>query len=204
MGVDLGILEFIQTYLQCDLLDSVMPFITKLGDGGILWICSALLLLGFPKTRKTGAAMMVSLGLEVICCNLLLKPFVARPRPCDVNPAMELLIPRPEGFSFPSGHTGASFAAASALLFGRNRLGIPAFVLASLIGFSRLYLYVHYPTDVFAGALLGIMLGWLGNILVISIGEKVHGGMRCFYEKGTKRKNCGTKKEKERDTGRAG
>lgn len=177
MSIDLGILEFIQTYLRCDLLDSVMPFITKLGDGGILWICSALLLIGFPKTRKAGIVMMVSLALEVLCCNVLLKPLVARPRPCDINPTVQLLIPRPEGFSFPSGHTGASFAAASALFFGENKLGVPALAVAALIGFSRLYLYVHYPTDVFAGALLGIMLGWLGNMLVISVGERVHGNL---------------------------
>lgn len=174
MRIDLGILEFIQTYLRCDLLDGVMPVITRLGDGGILWICSSLLLLVFPKTRKAGAAMAVSLGLEVLCCNVLLKPLVARPRPCDIDPTVELLIPHPEGYSFPSGHTGASFAAASALFFGKNRFQIPALILAALIGFSRLYLYVHYPTDVLAGALVGIMLGWLGNMLVISIGEKLH------------------------------
>lgn len=166
MGMDLGILELIQTHLRCGLLDMAMPLVTRLGDGGILWICCSLLLLIFPKTRKAGAAMAVSLGLEALCCNVLLKPFAARIRPCDVNPAMQLLIPHPEGFSFPSGHTGASFAAASALHFGGSRFGIPAFALAALIGFSRLYLYVHYPSDVLAGALLGIMLGWLGNILV--------------------------------------
>lgn len=175
MKIDLGILNLIQTCLRCDVLDLVMPVVTRLGDGGILWICSSLFLLVFPKTRRAGAAMAVSLGLEVLCCNVLLKPLVARPRPCDVNLTMQLLIPRPDGFSFPSGHTGASFAAASSLFFGKNRFRIPALVMAALIGFSRLYLYVHYPTDVFAGALVGIMLGWLGNMLAASIGEKLHG-----------------------------
>lgn len=175
MKIDLGMLEFIQTYLRCDLLDKVMPFITKLGDGGILWICIALLLLMFPRTRKAGAAMAVSLGLEVICCNVFLKPLVARPRPCDIDQTVRLLIPHPEGYSFPSGHTSASFAAASALFFDKNRFRVPALALAALIGFSRLYLYVHYPTDVLAGALVGIMIGWLGNMLVTSIGEKLHG-----------------------------
>lgn len=111
--------------------------------------------------------MAVSLGLEALCCNVILKPFVARIRPCDINLSVELFIPHPKGFSFPSGHTGASFAAASALFFNRKRLGILALILAALIGFSRLYLYVHYPTDVLAGALLGIMFGWIGNRLVI-------------------------------------
>lgn len=175
MKIELGILDFIQSYLRCDLLDTVMPLVTKLGDGGILWIACSLLLLVFPKTRRAGAAMAVSLGMEVLCCNVLLKPFVGRIRPCDVNEAVQLLIPHPGGFSFPSGHTGSSFAAASALFFGRSRLGIPAFLLAAVIGFSRLYLYVHYPTDVFAGALIGIMLGWLGNMLVRAAEKKLHG-----------------------------
>lgn len=175
MRIDIGILEFIQTYLRCDLLDMAMPLITRLGDGGILWICISVLLLISPRTRKVGTAMAVSLGFEVLCCNVILKPFVARLRPCDINSTVQLLIPHPEGFSFPSGHTGASFAAASALFFSRGKFRIPALMMAALIGFSRLYLYVHYPSDVLAGALLGIMLGWLGNILVSSIGEKLHG-----------------------------
>lgn len=174
MKIDMAILDFVQTSLRCDFLDMAMPFLTRLGDGGILWVACSLLLSIFPKTRKVGIVMATSLVLEVLCCNLLLKPFVARLRPCDVNTAVQLLIPRPDGFSFPSGHTGASFAAAAALFFGKNRMGAAAFVLAALIGFSRIYLYVHYPSDVLAGALLGIMLGWLGNVLVKTAEEKWH------------------------------
>lgn len=108
---------------------------------------------------------MAALALEVLCCNLILKPFVARIRPCDINTAVQLLVPRPDDFSFPSGHTGAFFSASSALYFSRSRLRFPALVLAVLIGFSRLYLYVHYPTDVLAGAVLGALLGWAGCAL---------------------------------------
>lgn len=172
MRIEMAILDFVQTCLRCDFLDMAMPLITALGNGGILWVICSLILVLFPKTRKAGIAMAVSLVLEVICCNVLLKPVVARLRPCDADTAVQLLIPHPEGFSFPSGHTGASFAAAAALFFGKNRMGVPAFIMAALIGFSRIYLYVHYPTDVLAGALLGIMLGWFGNILVKSAGEK--------------------------------
>lgn len=168
----MAILDFVQTYLRCDFLDMAMPIITWLGNGGILWIICSLLLTAYPRTRRVGIAMAVSLVLEVLCCNVVLKPFVARVRPCDVNTTVRLLIPHPEGFSFPSGHTGASFAAAAALFFGKTRMGVPAFIMAALIGFSRIYLYVHYPTDVLAGALLGIMLGWLGNVLVKMVGEK--------------------------------
>lgn len=175
MNFELGILDFIQSHLRSDVLDFIMPLITKLGNGGILWICLSLILILFRKTRKTGIAMAVSLVLEVLCCNIILKPFVARPRPCDVNTAVQLLVPHPTDYSFPSGHTGASFAAASALFFSKNRLWIPSLILAVLIGFTRLYLYVHYPSDVLAGALIGIMLGWLGNMIVKTAGRYLNG-----------------------------
>lgn len=162
-NLEFGILDFIQSHLRNGVLDFMMPLITKLGDGGILWISLTIILLLFRKTRKAGAAMAISLIMGAVC--LLLKPLIGRVRPCDVNPAVQLLISRPSDPSFPSGHTGSSFAAAFALFFGKNRLWIPAVILAALIGFTRLYLYVHYPSDVLAGALLGILLGWLGNAL---------------------------------------
>lgn len=171
MGIEFGILDFIRSHLSCAALDFIMPLLTKLGDGGILWICCTVMLLLFRKTRKAGAAMAVSLALEVICCSVILKPLVARPRPYDVN-AVQLLIPPLSDYSFPSGHTGAAFAAASSLFFSKNRLWIPALVIAVLMGFSRLYLYVHYPSDVLAGALLGIMLGWLGTAVVKVISSR--------------------------------
>ena len=163
---EFSVLDFIQTHLRSSIGDIVMPLISRLGDGGVVWIVLALVLLIYPKTQKTGAALMAALALEVLCCNLILKPFVARIRPCDINTAVQLLVPRPGDFSFPSGHTGAAFAAAYALYFSRSRLRFPALVLAALIGFSRLYLYVHYPTDVLAGAVLGVLLGGAGCALV--------------------------------------
>lgn len=179
--MELAILDFIQSNLRCGILDSVMTFITGLGNGGKIWIACTILLLLIPKTRKVGLGMGIALALEIVCCNVILKPFVARIRPCDINTAVQLLIERPTDYSFPSGHTAASFAAASALYFTMKvsqvdgsdsghlthlkKLWIPAAVLAGLIGFSRLYLYVHYPTDVLAGALLGIMMGWFGSVL---------------------------------------
>jgi undecaprenyl-diphosphatase len=174
MSFELSILDFIQTHLQCGFLDTVIPFITKLGDGGILWIIGTVVMLLIPKTRRLGAAMAVSLALEIVCCNIILKPLVARIRPCDVNTAFSLLIAHPTDYSFPSGHTGASFSAAAALYFGKSCLWIPAGVIAVLIAFSRLYLYVHYPSDVLAGALFGIMLGWLGNFTVRRLEGKSH------------------------------
>ena len=107
----------------------------------------------------------------------VLKPLIARVRPCDVNTAVQLLVARPDDFSFPSGHTGASFAEVTALYAGGNRLWIPALLLAALISFSRLYLYVHYPTDVLAGILLGAAAGWLGSQGIACVGRKLHHGL---------------------------
>ena len=105
---------------------------------------------------------MAALVLDVLFCNVLLKPYIARVRPCDVNTAVSLLIARPKDFSFPSGHTAASFAAVAALWFaGEKKLVKPAFVLACLIAFSRLYLFVHFPTDVLAGIAVGFICAFL-------------------------------------------
>ncbi|MDO4174128.1 MAG: phosphatase PAP2 family protein [Eubacteriales bacterium] len=172
MGFELSVLAWIQFHLRSGFLDAAMPLVTKLGNGGAIWLGCAVVLLFFPKTRKAGAAMAVGLVLEVLCCNVLLKPLVARVRPCDVNTAVQLLVARPTDFSFPSGHTGASFAAVSALYFSKNKLWIPAFVLAICIGFSRLYLYVHYPSDVLAGALVGAIAGWGGWKLISIVHPK--------------------------------
>ena len=143
-----------------------------LGNAGAIWIACAVVLILIPKTRKVGLVLAVSLALEALCCNLILKPLVARIRPFDMNTAAQLLISPPKDFSFPSGHTGAAFAAASALFFSKNRLWIASLILAILIAFSRLYLYVHYPTDVLGGVLLGILSGWLGYTLVDLIKKK--------------------------------
>ncbi len=121
-AVEFSILDSIQSHLRSGLLDVWMPMVTRLGDSGAVRIMLDLGLLTFPKTRRTGAVLAVGLGLEAVCCNLLLNPLVARVRLCDINTAVRLLVPRPTDFSFPSGHTGASFAASSALYFSGSRL----------------------------------------------------------------------------------
>ena len=162
---EFAVLDWIQANLRSPIMDLLMTAITTLGNHGLVWLILAGILLLTPKHRKAGVAVLAGLALEVVCCNLVLKPLVGRIRPCDVNPAVQLLVARPDDFSFPSGHTGASFAAVSALYFSRSRLWMPSLILAVLIAFSRLYLYVHYPTDILAGALLGIMTGWAGNLV---------------------------------------
>lgn len=168
---EINILNFIQDTFACPFLDKVMPIITIFGDKGIFWIAVALILIIIKKTRKTGVMMGAALLLGLIIGNVILKNAIARTRPYDVNTAMqaELLVKALSDFSFPSGHTLASFEAATVLLIRDKRFGIPALVLAVLIALSRLYLYVHYPTDVLAGALLGVFIGIFACYLVDKI-----------------------------------
>ncbi len=168
---DLPILDWIAETLRCPVLDAVMPAITHLADAGALWILLAAVLLCSPKHRRTGLTMALALLLGLLACNVLLKPLVQRMRPFDYQLLhfgrdIPLLIAPPADFSFPSGHTNASFAAATALLLRNRKWGIPALILAALIGFSRLYLYVHYPTDVLTGAVLGSCMALAANPLV--------------------------------------
>ena len=165
LDVEFSILDFIQNQFRTPFGDFVMPLISKLGSGGIIWLVLSGLLCVFPKYRKAGVTMLTALALDVLLCNVMLKPLVGRMRPFTVNTGMELLINAPKDFSFPSGHTAASFAAAFALLFVKNKLWIPSMILASLIAFSRLYLYVHYPTDVLAGILLGLIVSVAANVI---------------------------------------
>lgn len=169
---EFAVLDWIQANLRSPIMDLLMTAITTLGNHGLVWLILAGILLLTPKHRKAGVAVLAGLALEVVCCNLVLKPLVGRIRPCDVNPAVQLLVARPDDFSFPSGHTGASFAAVSALYFSRSRLWMPSLILAVPIAFSRLYLYVHYPTDILAGAIIGIMTGWLGSHVAASVWRK--------------------------------
>lgn len=138
-----------------------MLFISWLGNHGGLWIALALLLLCRAQTRRLGLTVGLSLLLEALCCNLLLKPIVARTRPFAINTDILLLLPQPADYSFPSGHTAAAFAVVTALVGRRSRWGAACCLLAVLMGFSRLYLYVHYPTDVLGGMILGCLAGWL-------------------------------------------
>ena len=164
-SIDFTILDFIQAHLRNDFFDAVMPCLTWLGNAGVVWILLTAVLLCIPKTRKLGFTLMVALLMDVVICNGVIKPLMARIRPFDVNTAVKLIIAKPTDFSFPSGHAAASFASASGLYFRRSKLWIPAFILALLISFSRLYLYVHYPSDVLAGIALGILLGYLAKLV---------------------------------------
>ena len=169
--MELQVLDALQT-IHNPVLDTMMCAITRLGDAGIFWILLCMVLLILPKTRRSGVILMAALLVDLVICNGILKPLVHRIRPFDVKTGIELLVKRPTDYSFPSGHTAASFASVTALyLAGEKKLWIPALVLAVLIAFSRLYLYVHYPTDVLGGVVAGLAAGALGYWLMKKVSE---------------------------------
>lgn len=158
-NIDFDILNAIQNIFACKALNIAMPIVTFLGELGAAWVICGVVLVFTKKYRKCGIVMLASLLMCLLIGNIILKPAVARIRPFEINQAFNLLINKPSGYSFPSGHTFASFTAATVLFFTNKKFGFAALPLAILIAFSRLYLYVHFPSDVIAGIVLGILTG---------------------------------------------
>ncbi len=163
--IDLKILDLIQDNLKCEFFDKILPLITKLCDHGIVPIIAAVVLLIFTRTRKIGLSMGIAFVCGAVIGNLFLKNVAARIRPYDLM-GTEIMIKRLSDYSFPSGHTLIAFETAVVLLIllkGRAKaIAIGTTVVAAVIAFSRLYLYVHYPTDVLAGIILGTLFGIIG------------------------------------------
>ena len=175
--MDEFLLIFIQKFLRNGYLTPFMVFITHTGDYGLLFIAVTAVLMLIPRTRRLGHVIGCSLGIEFIINNVILKNLVARTRPYIVIEELEILIGEQPDYSFPSGHSGVAFAFAAAMLFSyihgiegfsKNRSFQIATLLvllyASILAFSRLYVGVHYPSDVFAGMLLGLITGDLGYL----------------------------------------
>lgn len=169
------ILNFIQNHIVCSFLTPVMLFFTDLGNGGLLWVLLAFVLLTGKGTRRYGLILAVALLLSLLLCDLVLKNLIARPRPFAVHD-IALLIAPPGSYSFPSGHTASSFAAATVLWFWQRKWGLAAYVCAGLIAFSRLYFYVHYPGDIVGGIVLGLLLAVLASLLVNGLIAFIRGG----------------------------
>jgi len=174
MPWDGAFLIWIQENLRSDLLTPVMTFITRLGDKGIFWIITAIILLFFRKTRPLGIMAFMALMLSVLINNVMIKPSVARIRPYEVVDGLKLLIEKQHDPSFPSGHSGASFAAAVVYMRkGPKKLGIPSIIIAFLIAFSRLYVGVHYPTDVICGIITGTCCAVISIMIWKIVSEKL-------------------------------
>ncbi len=143
--------------IQNPFFDKVMIFLSFLGDGGIIWILAIVAMLISKKYRRAGLASAGSLLSCFLLGNYVIKPLVGRVRPCNVYPLVDLIIKRPMDFSFPSMHTATAFSVAVIIFLRSRAWGTPALIIASLIAISRVYLYVHYATDIIAGAIFGTM-----------------------------------------------
>lgn len=158
--IDFAVLDFIRNTLSSSFMDYIMPIITDFGSGGLLWIAVGVIMFCTEKYRRCGASVLIGLLLCLVLGNIVLKPLIGRMRPCWINEGIDMLVRIPGDYSFPSGHTLAVFTTAFIIFGYSKRLGIPILVLACLIGFSRMYLYVHYPTDVLGGIVLAALIAW--------------------------------------------
>lgn len=171
-----SLMQSIQTHPLVDrILNPICVGASWLGDNGLIWIVLTLVLLLFKRTRKVGVILGAALCFDIVIVNGLLKHIIDRVRPYNSGEFEWLtqqfvldrgLINIPGDSSFPSGHTASSFAVATALFACSKKWGIPAFIASAIIGFSRMYLYVHYPSDVFAGVIVGIICGILAYFCV--------------------------------------
>lgn len=152
-SLDFSLLDLIAAH-RFEAATNVMTVVTRLGDNGVLWLVIALILCLFKKTRRTGVLMIAALAATFVISTLGLKHLFSRLRPCVAEPEKTFLF-CPSGYSFPSGHSVSSFAAAGVLWFRRQNGAFAAMIAAFLIAFSRVYLFVHFPTDVLTGAILG-------------------------------------------------
>lgn len=167
--LELRILDFIQNIFSSNITDEILKFITHLGDAGVIWIIATVLLIAYPKTRKIGIICAISLLFSALITNLFLKNLIQRLRPFSYSD-ISLIIKTPHDYSFPSGHTSASFAFVFVLLKEKlkiNKINVYkiSIILATLIAFSRLYLYVHFPTDIIGG----IIVGFICNIIAYKL-----------------------------------
>ena len=156
---DFIILDAIQGHLRSPFMDELMPKITILGDKGLFFIFVSIFMLFFKQYRNCGISCLTGMMCGVIVGNLIVKNIVRRSRPCWINDKIDMLIEVPKDYSFPSGHTLAAFIFATVVLHYDTRIGIPALIIAAAIAFSRMYLYVHFPTDILFGVVLGILIG---------------------------------------------
>ena len=158
--------------LHNPVLDKIMIFITNLGDEGLFWIGIGIVCLVIKKHRRMGLQVLLSMLVTFIVGNLILKNLFARQRPCAIDPSIELLIPYPSEFSFPSGHSMNGMTAAMALYLNNKKIGVPALVIALLIGFSRMYHFVHFPTDILGGFCVGFAVAIMMNYIFDKVQEK--------------------------------
>ncbi len=156
--IDWKVLDWIYIHLRRKGWNRVMVNLTRLGNMGLIWFSTLSILFLGKIHRRAALAMLFSLLGSALLGNILLKNLVRRPRPFNQRKGYDILIPPPQDYSFPSGHTSSSFAAATILCFFIPALAIPAMIVAILIAFSRLYLCVHFLSDVLFSLFLGVSI----------------------------------------------
>ena len=182
LNFDLAVFEWVQS-IQNPILTAIMVTITTLGDEGIIFILLGLVLLFTKKHRKAGFAILTALVVMLICNNLILKELFARTRPYNLDETIYAwwheiykfpeMVHKPSSYSFPSGHTSSAFAAALALVFYNRKIGIPTIVFAALMGFSRIYVEVHYCTDVIGAVIVSFLYAVFAVLIVNALYPKV-------------------------------
>lgn len=166
LGIEADILLYIQEHVRNPICDPIFTAITHLGDAGICWIILSIILLCFKKTRKAGLYSAIALIGSLVINNLILKNLFNRTRPYEVIDGLKCMVAAAHDASFPSGHTGSSFASAIAIYPNvPKKYGIALIILASLIAFSRVYIGIHFPTDIIGGIITGVGIGMVVNVI---------------------------------------
>lgn len=173
-NIDFSILYWIQDNLRNSFMDFVMPLFSNLQDGGLIWISIAVVMLFFKRTRYCGIAVLFAMGIDTLITEYGIKNIVCRVRPCNLVDDVNMLVEKPTSYSFPSNHSASAFAGAVAVMLTIKKKAwtIPAFVFSGIISFSRMYVFVHFPSDVFAGILLGSTVAVLVCYLMKKTGFK--------------------------------
>ncbi len=169
---DFNLVLWVQECIRSPFLSAFFIPFTTIGNAGILFIVIGALMLLFKKTRLSGAILLTSLTISFILNDLIIKNIVQRPRPYDTFSQIIPLVPPPGKYSFPSGHTAAAFSSMITLFFTQKKYAITGLIIALLMGFSRIYVGVHYPTDVLFGAILGTTVAVVTAIIFKKIMHK--------------------------------
>lgn len=165
MEWEFAFLDFIQNNIANPVLDFVAVFISSFGTMSILWVVLTITFLIVKKTRRLGYAMIIAFVLTFLIGNCIIKPIAARTRPYDINTAIQLIVRPEHDYSFPSAHTFFAFSSATVIFIRYRKAGVFFLIFAVLMGLSRMYLYVHFPTDVICGAIFGVIVGIAAHFL---------------------------------------